>query len=294
MVEREGRRAGRRETPENGDAKQETELQGAGEIGAEMDLNCDMGEAPEAIADGTQEELLRFITSANIACGGHAGDRETMRATIEQALRHNVAVGAHPGYPDRENFGRLELAMAPEAVAEFVQEQVEALAAIAGELGARVMHVKPHGALYNQAVRERAVARAIAEGVGRWRRDVVLVGLAESPMLRVFAEAGFRVAGEAFADRRYEPDGTLRPRRFGDALIRDPEEAAAQALSIAQQGRLTAHDGTRVLLRADTICIHGDTPGAPQIAAAVAETLRSAGLELASPQRAGSKNEGGG
>lgn len=261
---------------------------------AEMDLNCDMGEVPEAIADGTQEALMRSITSANIACGGHAGNADTMRATIEQALRHNVAVGAHPGYPDRENFGRLELKMPPDAVAEFVHEQVETLARIAAELGATVVHAKPHGALYNQAVRDEVLAGAIAEGVGRWRRGVVLVGLAESPMLRVFADAGFRVAGEAFADRHYERDGTLRSRRFADALIRDPREAAEQALTIAQDGCLTAHDGTRVRLRADTICIHGDTPGAPQIAAAVARALRSAGVELRSPQRAASKNKSGG
>ena len=135
-----------------------------------IDLNCDMGEMPEAIADGTQEALMRSITSANVACGGHAGDAETMRETIEQALRAGVAIGAHPGYADRENFGRLELKMAPKQVADSVFEQVVALAEIAGTCGAKVVHVKPHGALYNQAVKNRELARAIADGVARWRQ----------------------------------------------------------------------------------------------------------------------------
>lgn len=245
-----------------------------------MDLNCDMGELPEAIADGTQEALLRSITSANVACGGHAGDERTMRTTIEQALRAGVAVGAHPGYPDRENFGRLELKMPPQAVADLVYEQVRALAEVAAACGAKLIHVKPHGALYNQAVKNRELAAAIAKGVARYDKKLVLMGLAESPMLDVFREAGFAVAAEAFADRRYEPDGTLRSRKFDDALIRDPAEAAKQALSIAQRGIVTAHDGAEVKLNAQTICIHGDTPGSVQIAAAVARTLRDAGVTL--------------
>jgi 5-oxoprolinase (ATP-hydrolysing) subunit A len=245
-----------------------------------IDLNCDMGELPEAIADGTQEALLRSITSANVACGGHAGDEHTMRATIEQALQAGVAVGAHPGYPDRENFGRLELKMPPEAIADSVYQQVRALDAVAAACGAKLMHVKPHGALYNQAVKNRELAQAIARGVAKWRKDVVLVALAGSPMLDVFRQAGFAVAAEAFADRRYEPDGTLRSRKFENALIRDPTEAAKQALSIAQRGIVTAHDGTEVKLSAQTICIHGDTPGAPQIASAVARTLRNVGFTV--------------
>ncbi len=250
-----------------------------------IDLNCDMGELPEAIADGTQEALLRSITSANVACGGHAGDERTMRTTIEQALRAGVAIGAHPGYAGRANFGRLELKLPAETIAESVFEQVRALAEIAAACGARLAHVKPHGALYNQAVRSRELAEAIAKGVARWSRDVVLVGLAGSPMLDVFREARFAVAAEAFADRRYELDGTLRSRKFEDALIRDPAEAARQALSIAQRGIVTAHDGTEVKLSAQTICIHGDTPGAPEIAATVARTLREAGIVLGAISR---------
>jgi UPF0271 protein len=246
-----------------------------------IDLNCDMGELPEAIADGTQEALMPSFTSVNVACGGHAGDAQTMEATIKQALRWNLAIGAHPGYPDRANFGRLELNhLSMDAIADSVYQQVRTLAEIAGRCGVQLAHVKPHGALYNQAVRNRQLALAIADGVIRWRRDVVLVGLAGSPMLDVFRGAGFPVAAEAFADRRYEADGTLRSRKHDDALIRDPVEASRQALAIAQQASVTAKDGTRVPITAQTICIHGDTPDAPEIAGAVAKALREAGVTV--------------
>jgi 5-oxoprolinase (ATP-hydrolysing) subunit A len=252
-----------------------------------IDLNCDMGELPEAIADGTHEALMRSITSVNIACGGHAGDEQTMKATIEQALRWKLAIGAHPGYPDRANFGRLELKLPLSEIEASIFEQVQALARVADRCGARVVHVKPHGALYNQAVRNRELAAAIAQGVARWSREVVLVGLAGSPMLDVFREAGFAVAAEAFADRRYEPDGTLRSRKFEDALIRNPEEAAWQALGIAEQGVTIASDGSEVAVDAQTLCIHSDTPGAPEIAATVARTLREAGITVEGLTREG-------
>jgi UPF0271 protein len=245
-----------------------------------IDLNCDMGEVPEAIADGTQEALMRSVTSVNIACGGHAGDAQTMRMTIEQALRWKVAIGAHPGYADRANFGRLELKLPPKEIADSIFEQVCALDEVAKRCGAPLIHVKPHGALYNQAVSNRELAEAIAQGVGRWRRDVVLVGLAGSPMLNVFREVGFAVAAEAFADRRYEPDGTLRSRKFEDALIRNPEEAASQALGIVERGAVIASDGSEVSVNAQTLCIHGDTPGASQIASAVSRVLDQAGVSL--------------
>ena len=245
-----------------------------------IDLNCDMGELPEAILDGTQESLMPSLTSVNIACGGHAGDTQTIKTTIEQALRWNLVLGAHPGYPDRANFGRLELNLPAEAIADSVFEQVQALAKAAAAYGARVAHVKPHGALYNQAVGNRVLAEAIAKGVSRWNRDVILVGLAGTSMLDVFRQAGFRVVAEAFADRRYEANGTLRARKFDDALIRDPGEAGRQALQIVERGTVTAHDGNEVPVNAQTICIHGDTPGASKIAAAVAQTLRRAGVEL--------------
>jgi len=245
-----------------------------------IDLNCDMGEIPEAIADGSQESLMKWITSANIACGGHAGDAQMMEETIRQAVKRNIAIGAHPGYPDPENFGRFELRLSSGEVADFVFEQVSALAVIAEKLNAKIRHVKPHGALYNQAAHNRELAGAIAEGVARWSRGVVLVGLAGSSMLDVFRNAGFGVAAEAFADRRYEPDGTLRPRKLRDALLQEPTDAAKQAVSIATRGKLIAQNGSEISVDAQTLCIHGDTPGSDKIAAAVAQALRAAGVSV--------------
>jgi len=252
-----------------------------------IDLNCDMGEMPEAIADGTQEALMGFLTSVNIACGAHAGDESSMRTTVEQAMRRKLAIGAHPGYADRANFGRLELDLSADEIAESVFEQISKLGDIAAKCGARLSHVKAHGALYNQAARDEAVAEAIADGVARWRHDVILVGLAGSVMLEAFHRAGFSVAAEAFADRKYEPNGSLRSRKFADALILNPADAAAQALHIAQAGRVAASDGREIRVEAQTICIHGDTPGAVKIAAAVGERLKNAGIELC-PLAAGS------
>ena len=245
-----------------------------------LDLNCDMGELPELLANGRQEALMRTVTSANVACGGHAGDEELMRQTIEQALRHGVAIGAHPGYEDRENFGRTALSLTPEQIRDSMYRQVTKLAAIAEKCGAQVGHVKAHGALYNQAASDTGIARAIAEGVRRWRQDVVLVGLAGSQMLDEFRAAGFRAAAEAFADRRYEKDGTLRARELPHALLHHPEEAAEQALRIAEgRGVLTCEKDV-IRLEAETICIHGDTPGAERIAEAVRRRLENAGVQL--------------
>jgi len=245
-----------------------------------VDLNCDMGELPEMLADGSQEALMKFVTSANVACGGHAGDEEMMRATIEQALRHGVAVGAHPGYEDRENFGRVALDLSAESIRESIYRQVATFANVAEKCGAVVTHVKPHGALYNLAAKEAARARAIAEGVRRWRQDVVLVGLAGSVMLEEFRAAGFRAAAEAFADRRYEKDGGLRARKFRDALLDAPEKAAEQAVRIADGHGVLTREGTVVAVEAQTICIHGDTPGAERIAKAVRNALLAEGVEL--------------
>jgi UPF0271 protein len=259
-----------------------------------IDLNCDMGELPEAIADGTQESLMPWLTSVNIACGGHAGDAQTMEATIGQAQKHNVAIGAHPGYPDRENFGRLEMDLSAQTISDSVVEQIKALDEIAKKLDAMIDYVKPHGALYNQAVhnreigetihnegvQNRKIAEAISDGVARWKRDIGLVGLAGSPMLDIFRKRGFMAAAEAFAGRRYEPDGTLRPRKFRDALLYDPAEAAKQAVSIATRGKLIAQNSSEISVTAQTLCIHGDTPGAEKIAAAVAKALAEAGVAV--------------
>jgi UPF0271 protein len=245
-----------------------------------VDLNCDMGELPEMLTDGSQEALMRFVTSANVACGGHAGDEEMMRATIEQAMRHGVAVGAHPGYEDRENFGRVTLNLDAEEIRDSVYRQVVTLANVAEKCGAAVVHMKPHGALYNQAAQDAGIARAIAEGVRRWRQDVVLVGLAGSVMLGEFRAAGFRVAAEAFADRRYEKDGTLRARKFRDALLDAPEKAAEQAVRIVEGQGVLTREGTAVAVEAQTICIHGDTPGAELIADSVRRAVVGAGVEV--------------
>jgi UPF0271 protein len=223
-----------------------------------IDLNCDMGELDDAAHEAA---LMAYITSANIACGGHAGDAHTMERTARLALERGIRIGAHPGYPDRENFGRLEIAMSPEAIADTVHTQIVRLDEIVRRLGGMIVHVKPHGALYNVAVRNAEVARAIALGVARWNPLTTLFGLAGSPMLDVWRTMGVTVAGEAFADRRYEPDGTLRSRKFPDALITSPPEAAAQALRFARQGL------------AETICVHGDTPGAVEILKACREAL---------------------
>ena len=245
-----------------------------------IDLNCDMGELPEMLVDGRQEGLMKFISSANVACGGHAGDEAMMRATIEQALRHGVASGAHPGYEDRENFGRVALNLTPEEIRDFVYRQVTALATVAKKCGAKVGHVKAHGALYNQAAQDAVIARAIAEGVRLWRQDVVLVGLAGSRMLEEFRSAGFRAASEAFADRRYEKDGSLRARKFRDALLDNPEQAAEQALRIAEGRGVLTREREIVPVQADTICIHGDTPGAERIAETVRRALDASGVAV--------------
>jgi len=245
-----------------------------------IDLNCDVGELPAMVEDGSQEALMESLSSVNVACGAHAGDERIMRATIEQALRRKVAVGAHPGYADPGNFGRVALKLTREEIAFSVYEQLLALERVAQNCGARIVHVKPHGALYNQAAGDREVARAIADGVARWRLDVVLIGLAGSVMLDEFRSAGFETAGEAFADRRYEADGKLRSRKFADALIENLSEAAQQAVNIAQRGIVRSWDGAEVKLRAETLCIHGDTPGAVAIARTVAAAFREAGIAV--------------
>jgi UPF0271 protein len=255
----------------------------------QIDINSDMGELPESLADGSQQALLRLVTSANIACGGHAGTPGMMKQTIEQALAEKVAIGAHPGYEDRETMGRIDQGLAPGEISALVYRQFLNLQEIADLCGAHIGHVKPHGALYNQAARDALLARGIADGVAQWckqhstnKKNVTLVGLAGSIMLEAFHAAGFPVAAEAFADRRYEPDGSLRSRKLDGALINNPEEAAAQALRIVEQKSVLAINGATVPIEAQTICIHSDAPGALQIAEAVTQKLRQAGVHLQS------------
>jgi UPF0271 protein len=243
-----------------------------------IDLNADVGELPE-LAE-TEEALLHVVTSVNVACGGHAGDDASMERLVRAAAARGVAIGAHPSYPDRAGFGRRVMELPPDLLAGTVAEQVAALLAVARRSGVRLSHVKPHGALYNAAARDAAIARAIADGVARVASGAVLVGLAGSPMLEVFAQAGFAVAGEAFVDRGYEPDGSLTPRGRPGALKATAKDAAKQALSIAVRGEVVASDGTSVLVDARTLCLHSDTPGSAEFARAVAARLREAGVEL--------------
>lgn len=240
-----------------------------------VDLNADVG---EGMAD---EALLAYVTSVNVACGFHAGDPTTMDQTVASALARGVRVGAHPGFADRENFGRVPVEMPADAIENMVLYQVGALDGFVRSHGGALSHVKPHGALYHQAAEFPDVARAIAEGVRRFNPAIVLVGAVGSMLLEAGREAGLPVAAEAFADRRYLPDGTLVPRGRPEALLTDPEEAAAQAVSLARDGFATASDGTRLRLRPDSICLHGDTPGAAAIARRVCERLREEGVRIA-------------
>jgi len=249
-----------------------------------IDLNSDVGEREDLAVD-VQEALLDSITSANIACGGHAGDEALMRLTLRQARARGVAIGAHPGYPDRENFGRLAMDMPAAALEASIASQVHDLVRLAGEAGLEVRFVKPHGALYNQAAQDEELARTMARAVARVSRELTLVGLAGSPALAVWKRAGFRTLAEAFADRRYEPDGSLRSRRFPDAVLRSPGEAAEQALRIAVQHEVLARDGAALPITAQTLCIHSDSPGAVELAREVRLRLEEADVFVASQVR---------
>jgi len=243
-----------------------------------IDLNCDLGELDDA---SLEAGLMEHITSANIACGGHAGDEAAMEHTIRLALDRGVRIGAHPGYPDRANFGRIEIAMSEDEIERTVLWQIGRLEAVAGPLGAHIVHLKPHGALYNQAARDPELARAVAVGIRRGAPGAIFVGLASSSAMRRAAEAeGLRFAAEAFADRAYEADGSLRSRRLGGAVLSDPLAAARQAVRLARDGFVTAWDGSEVPLRADTVCVHSDTPGAIAIARAVRLALEAEGIRV--------------
>lgn len=237
-----------------------------------IDINCDMGELWELQNDGTQSRLMQYVSSVNIACGAHAGDERLMEETIREAMRAGVAIGAHPGYADRENFGRVAVALSSEDLIASIVSQLDVFGRIADRCGANIVHLKPHGALYNVAVKDRSVAEAIAAAARSWGRNVTLVGLAGSPMLATFAEFGFPTMAEAFADRRYQPDGSLRPRNLPDAVIADPEEAAEQVARLLRDHVVKAWDGTVIPLHADTICIHSDSPGAVATAVRIHKT----------------------
>jgi UPF0271 protein len=235
-----------------------------------VDLNGDVGEHNGSASTNPDAAFLPHLTSANIACGAHAGSPAVMRQTVRLALEHRVAIGAHPSFVDREHFGRRELLLPPSAIEALVSSQIGALAAIAAEEGAALNHVKPHGALYNMAARDPVVAEAIAAAVHAASPQLILFGLAGSRLIEAGSRAGLRTASEVFADRAYRPDGSLVPRSEPGAVLHDPEEVAAHALALV----------TRRTVRADTICLHGDTPGAAALAARVRRTLEDAGIRV--------------
>jgi UPF0271 protein len=226
--------------------------------------------------------ILSYVTAANIACGGHAGDEGSMRAMLRLCQELGVSAGAHPSYPDRAHFGRRALPMSADQVTAFVREQVQTLDRIAREEGVALTHVKPHGALYNQAAANREIADAIARAVVEHDPRLALIGLAGSMFIEAGEAAGLYVLREAFADRAYERDGSLRARDLPDALIEDNLRCLAQAEDILLRGLVTTHDGALLPLRADTICIHSDTPGAAERAAYLRRGLAQAGVEFVS------------
>jgi 5-oxoprolinase (ATP-hydrolysing) subunit A len=245
------------------------------EVSVTIDLNADVGEGCD------DESILPFLTSANVACGMHAGGPGVMDRTVALALERGVRIGAHPGYDDRANFGRKDVDLPLDEVENLVLYQVAALDGFVRSHGGRLVHVKAHGALYNRAAREIDLARAIARGVQRYRRDLVLVGLAGSKQLEAAEEISLPAAGEAFADRRYLANGALMPRNQPGSVLTNPTDAAEQALQIVRDGFVTASDGSRLPVSARTLCLHGDTPGAPSIAAAIRERLERAGVRIA-------------
>jgi UPF0271 protein len=245
-----------------------------------IDLNADIGESSAVGAARSIEMLLRTITSGNIACGFHAGDPSLMRDTVRMALHAGVSIGAHPGFPDPTSFGRREMSMPPEDIADAVISQIKALAAIAKAEGARLRHVKPHGALYNMSVRRADIAEAIAGATASFDKELLLVGLPGSELLSAGTKFGLSVAAEGFADRSYESDGSLTPRDRSDAVLTDPRDAAERAVRMVRDGKVIARDGSIFRVEIDTICVHGDTPGAPELAAAVRAALEEAGIEV--------------
>jgi UPF0271 protein len=245
-----------------------------------IDLNCDVGEGA-----GMDERILPLVSSANVACGFHAGDPATIRATVRLAKRFGVAVGAHPSYPDRLGFGRRAMAASPEEVRDDVTYQVGAVLGFCRAEGVPLVHVKPHGALYNAAAQDRPLAAAVCQAVRSIDPALIVVCLAGSPMVEVARGLGLRCAEEAFADRGYTLRGTLVPRTQPGAVIEDPEKVAERVATLARERRLLSVEGSPVAVSADTVCLHGDTPGAVELAAAIRGRLDREGVAVRSLAR---------
>jgi UPF0271 protein len=247
-----------------------------------IDINSDVGESFGAYTIGRDAGLMKSITSANIAAGFHGGDPSVLRETIRLAKTHGVAVGAHPGFPDLVGFGRRELSVTPKEAEDMVLYQVAAVAGVAKAEGVPVQHVKPHGALFNMAARSAELAAAIARAVAAFDGSLILFGLPGSEILKAGRAAGLRVAAEVFADRAYEADGSLASRRKPGSVIHDPAAVVARAVRMVSDRSVVAIDGTVVPLDADTMCVHGDTPGSDDLAAQIRAGLEAAGVTVKS------------
>lgn len=245
-----------------------------------IDLNCDMGESFGIWKMGDDAAILPYVTSVNIACGFHAGDPSSMRKTVRNALQHGVALGAHPGLPDRVGFGRRAMAISPQEAYDLVVVQVGALAAVAASQNARLHHVKAHGALYNMAANQEDIAKAIAAAVRDVDDRLVLYALANSVQVQAGREAGLTVAEEVFADRTYQDNGLLTSRNEDGAMITDIDIALAQVLQMVQRGTVTSLTGRSVALKPDTLCLHGDQPGAVEFARHIRDALQREGIEV--------------
>ncbi|MDP7565274.1 MAG: 5-oxoprolinase subunit PxpA [Candidatus Marinimicrobia bacterium] len=241
-----------------------------------MDINSDMGEINRLLDDGTYEKLMEYVTSINVACGGHAGDETMMAAMVALAKEKGVNVGAHPSYPDRENFGRNDMNMDANELLDSVRDQIQLLVDIGTNNGVNLSHVKAHGALYNRAVIDEDIAKTIGQAIIQVDPLLKVMGLAGSKMLSVFDGLGLDTMAEAFADRSYESDGTLRNRKYDDALITDPNKAALQAKNMVES-TVISFEGKAIEMNAQTICIHSDTPNAVAIAEAVREEIKRGG-----------------
>lgn len=245
-----------------------------------IDLNSDLGESFGAYKIGCDAEVLSYVSSANVACGFHAGDPVVMKKTVALAMERGTAIGAHPGFPDLVGFGRRNLAVSPDEAYAMVLYQVGALSAFVRAAGGMLQHVKPHGALYNMAAKDAKLAEAIARAVYDVSPSLILYGLAGSELIRAGEKAGLRTGSEVFADRAYMPDGSLMPRRQPGAVLSDTEEAIAQVLSMVTTGKVKAADGSLVSVRADTVCVHGDNAKALAFTKAIRDRLEAEGIKV--------------
>lgn len=244
-----------------------------------VDLNCDMGESFGLYELGNDEELMQLITSANIACGFHAGDPHVMRKTVEIAKKYDVGIGAHPGFPDLLGFGRRFMTCTPSEIKDYVMYQVGALREFSAAADVKIQHCKPHGALFMKAMEDKTIARAILETIHEIDPNMIIFALSQSEVMEEAIKMGVPVAKEAYADREHTESGSILLTRTG-SRINDYEEMAQRVVRMVKEGRVITHDGKDVSIKAETICIHGDTPGAPTLAKKVVEALKGSGVEI--------------